>query len=296
VPPDLQVVGGPVDGSTVGPRIVFMFTASEGTIECRLEANGPWMPCASPFGYNAAAGAGYFNVRATDVAGNSSTFDRTFAIACAAPDPNGALGVLHLDDSGQELANASGGTGATLGSSDAPELADPSSATARFATGLTFSAIEGDLVAWPLAGGTTSSLTAELWARPGALPGARDVFASGDGRIVIRVLLTGVNTIRFVATVVHSGGVIYSVSSAELPAETWHHVLVSVAPSSLRLWVDGDRTENGDVELGTSPSLDSIRLGGGFGGTLDEIYVAPTAISDEETALSRFCPTAGVSL
>ena len=211
------------------------------------------MPCASPFGYNEAAGPGTFDVRATDGAGNSTTLNRTFTIACAAPDPNGALGLLHLDDSGQQLANATGGAGATLGLFDTPEIANPSSAPARFATGLAFESGEGDIVAWALGGGaSTSNLTIELWARPDALPGSRDVLANGDESVVLRVRRMGPDRIRFIADDrVHQRVV------GHRAAETWHHVLVSLSPRSLRLWVDGDRTEENDVTQAGSPSLDS---------------------------------------
>lgn len=296
VPPDLMMVAGPTEGSTAGPRIVFMWTVDAATIECRMGASAAWMPCASPFGYNEAAGEGYFDVRATDAAGNSSTLTRTFTIACAPPDPTGALGVLHLDEDGaQDLANATGGAGATLGPTNAPEATDPASSAARFAGGLSFNATQGDLVAWPLAAGATSSnLTAELWASPSALGGTRDILASGDSRLLVRVTLGGANLVHFVASVVDANGVTFSVASADVPAAAWHHVLVSLAPPALRLWVDGDRTET-TVQLASPPSLDAIRLGGSYGGGLDEVYLAPSAINDE-AALARFCPVSGVVL
>ncbi len=297
VPPDLMMVAGPESASTVGPRVLFTWTVDAATIECRASSTAPFMPCASPFGYNAAAGAATFEVRATDTAGNSSTLTRTFTIACAAPDPTGAIGLLHLDDGTQDLANATGGAGATLGSTSDPESTDPAPSAGRFGSGLSFTAAEGDLVAWPLAAGAAApNLTTELWASPTALAGTRDIFASGDGRMFIRVTSAGATMIRFAASVVDTGGVIYSTASADVPADAWHHVLLSITPTSLRLWVDGKRTENTDVQLASPPSLDAVRLGGGFGGALDEVYLAPNAITDNEAALARFCPVSGVVL
>jgi hypothetical protein len=297
IPPDLEMVAGPTNGTTVGPRIVFMWTVdSATTIECRMSSSAPWMPCDSPFGYNETAGPGYFDVRGTDAAGNSSTLTRNFTIACAAPDTAGALGVLHLDDTTQDLANATGGAGATLGTSHEVEASDPVTTSARFGTGLAFTASEGDLVAWPLAAGTSADLTAELWASPAALAGTRDILASGDSRMFIRVSPAGANMVRFVASAVDTGGVIYNVASADVTAGALHHVLVSLSTQSLRMWVDGKRTENSDVSLSAPPSLDSIRLGGSYSGTIDEVYLAPSAITDNEVALARFCPVSGFVL
>lgn len=295
IPPELEMVAGPTNGATAGPRIVFMWTVdSATTIECRTSSSVPWMPCESPLGYNQAAGPGSFDVRATDAAGNSSTLTRTFTIACAAPEPTGALGLLHLDDTTQELANATGGAGATLGTSSEVEAADPVSTAARFGTGLAFT--EGDLVAWPLAAGAPPDLTVELWASPAALAGTRDIVASGDGRMFIRVSAAGANLVRFVASAVDAGGVIYNVASADLAAGMLHHVLVSLSARSLRLWVDGKRTESSGVSVSAPPSLDSLRVGGSFSGTIDEVYLAPSEITDDEVALGRFCPASGVVL
>lgn len=36
--------------------------------------------------------------------------------------------------------------------------------------------------------------------------------------------------------------------------------------------------------------LDSLRLGGNYGGALDEVYISQTATITEEAALSRYCP------
>ncbi|HMG53750.1 MAG TPA: LamG-like jellyroll fold domain-containing protein, partial [Kofleriaceae bacterium] len=73
----------------------------------------------------------------------------------------------------------------------------------------------------------------------------------------------------------------------------WHHVLVSVQPPALRLWVDGVRSEAGGVAPGPS-ALDAIRLGGdgaaAYDGALDELWLAQTAIAEDEAALARYCP------
>jgi Concanavalin A-like lectin/glucanases superfamily len=79
-----------------------------------------------------------------------------------------------------------------------------------------------------------------------------------------------------------------TVTSAPVAANVWHHVLVSRSGGTLRLWVDGARTEAASIAM---PALDAITLGGGtYGGALDEVYVSTTGIADDETALGRWCP------
>jgi hypothetical protein len=292
VSPDIAVVAGPNNGDTVGPRVVYMFTITEGSATCSV-GGGAAMPCSSPFGFNSAAGAQSFTVNATDAAGNLTTITRNFTVACAAPDAAGALGLLHLDDTGQVLANATGGASATLGSTTETEAIDPVLSSGRFAGGLSFDAVEGDLVAWPLAGGTTSDFAVELWSSPASLSGTRDVVRSGDGRIAVRVTGSGTNVL-FSAVVIDNGGVTHSVSSAAVAAGAWHHVIASLSGATLRLWVDGVRTEVGDSRPGMAPAFDSLQLGGAYGGGLDEVYLSATPISDDESARGRFCPTSGV--
>jgi len=292
VAPTLVITSGPDDNSTSGPRVVFTFTASEGSVEC--SAGGvAFTPCASPFGFNSAAGAQTFAVRSTDAAGNAASATRSWTIVCTPPGATGALGLLHLDDSDQVLANAAGGASATLGTTDQPETVDPTFTTGRFNGGLAFTAAEGDLVAWPLAAGGAGSLSIELWAAPSALAGTRDILVSGDGRVAIRVTTSGGN-VAFSASVVEEGGATHAVTSALVAASTWHHVLASLGEPTLRLWVDGARADVGDVTLGTAPALDSLRLGGSYGGDLDEVWLSGTAITDDETARGRFCPVSGV--
>jgi len=220
---------------------------------------------------------------------------RGFTVACAPPDATSAAGQLHLDDAGQVLANAvPGGAPATLGDSDAPEPGDPSAvAAARFGGGLAFSAATGDHVAWPLALPAMPVITLELWARPAAPAGARDVLVSGDGRIALRVTATSPTAVRFTFAVSDADQT-RSVTSANASAGAWHHVLASYDGAQLRLWVDGAGTQIGGANLAEPPVLDSVRLGGSgaaaYDGALDEVWLAQTAITADEAALARYCP------
>lgn len=296
IAPDVEITAGPALGSTSGPRVVFDFTASEGTVACSFDGHG-FAACASPVAINLPAGPHQLAVRATDAADNVTTVTWAWTVACSAPDTAGAASVLHLDDTGQALANAvTGGAPATLGDTLAVEPGDPAPlAAGRFGGALAFTATDGDYVAWPLALGATPELTIELWARPGSPARARDVAVSGDGRIALRVTATSPTTVRFsIAIDDGSAGHSPTVSSAAVDAGVWHHVLASLQEPALRLWVDGVRTEIEDVHLATPPALDALRLGGGgataYDGALDEIWLAQTAITGDEAARARYCP------
>lgn len=282
VAPNIAITG-PVDASTVGPRVVIGFTASEGTIACSRDG-APFGSCTSPIADNLPAGPHQLSVRATDAAGNVTIVVREWTVACSPPDGTGAAGVLHFDEATQSLANAvAGGAAATLGDTPDVEPSDPAPlAAGRFGGAITFMGPEH--VTWPAALPPATDLALELWASPSAMPGMHDLVVSSDGRVALRVV--GGATVRFTIAV---DGVI--VTSAAVAANAWHHVLVSLAQPSLRLWVDGARTEVATVQLASPLALDALQLGGNYDGALDELWLSETAIAaGDEPALVRYCP------
>lgn len=295
VVPDIAITGGPEPASTVGPRVIVGFTVSEGDVACSLDGVG--LPaCTSPLAFNLPAGSHQLTVLATDAAGNATSVARTWTVACNPPAAAGAAGVLHLDDAGQMLANATGGAPATLGATPEAEPGDPVAlAGARFGGGLAFAAAAESHVTWPVALPATSELTIELWARPAASAGPRDLVISSDGRLALRVAAASDNAVVF-SLAVSEGAErpARTVSSAAVAADAWHHVLASLSPPTLQLWVDGVPAELGGVELAAPLALDALRLGGAGGaaydGALDEIWLSQTAISNAEAALGRYCP------
>jgi len=297
IAPEVAITTGPAMDGTSGPRVVFGFTASEGSVTCSFDGGG-FAACASPVGVNLAAGPRQLAVRAGDAAGNVTTVTRAWTVACAAPDTAGAAGLVHLDELGQALANAvTGGAPATLGDTLAVESGEPVAlADGRFGGALAFTWSDGDHVAWPLGLAAQPELTIELWARPGSPAGARDIVVSGDGRVALRVTATSPTTVRFSIAVDEggAGGKTRTASSASVGAGVWHHVLASLQEPTLRLWVDGVRTEFTNVQLATPPPLDALRIGGAaataYDGALDEIWIAQTAITGDDAALARYCP------
>lgn len=288
IPPGVTITSGPANGATSGPRVTFSFIASEGTLACSLDG-AAFAPCASPFSFNASAGSHQFRVRATDTAGNATTETRTWTVACVGAEPVGAAALLHLDDTGQVLANAIGGPDAVLGDAPVVEAGDPAQAPGRFIGGLVFTSSESDHVSWPLALGASPGLAIEAWARPESVAGARDLVVSGDGRIAIRSIANGAS-VQFSVTVVSSSGPSFVATSAPVAAGAWHHVLIAVDAPALHLWVDGAHTTTTNVQLGSSLALAALRLGGNYQGALDEIWVSQSPITTDDAALRRYCP------
>ncbi|MEJ7599598.1 MAG: LamG-like jellyroll fold domain-containing protein [Kofleriaceae bacterium] len=251
VAPDLTITGGPAPGGTSGPLVTFTFTSSDGTVECSIDS-GPYAACTSPLELSLPAGSHSIRLRATDAAGNTGATTRSFIVACAAPDGAGASALLHLDVSDQSQPNAViGGATATLGTDATVELADPSFVVAaRFGGGLDFTALDGDHVTWPVALGASGTLSLELWARPDSAAGTRALFESGDGRVMVRITAVSPTTVRFSFTVLEADATVRTVSSAVVAAAQWHHVVASLQEPTLRLWVDGERTELAGVTLG----------------------------------------------
>ena len=293
VAPTIAITSGPANGSMSGPYVTFAFTVSDGTVTCSVDG-GAFAACASPVAMNLPAGSHSFEIEATDAAGNVATATRAWKIACAAPDATGAAGQLHLDDGGQTLKNAvAGGAAATLGDTTAPEPDDPAEVkNGRFGGALAFTAANGDHVTWPAALPAASALTLEMWVLPDAAAGTRTLFASGDGRVALTVTADSPTQVHVSFGL--TNGTAQTVASASVAAGAWHHVLVSFAEPSMRMWVDGVRTELDTASAGTPFALDSILLGGAaaaaYSGTLDEVWLAETAITSDADALARYCP------
>ena len=286
-------IDSPATGATIGPRVTFAFTVSDGTFACSLDG-AAIAACTSPFAVNLPAGAHSFSVSATDAVSNTATATSRFTVACSAPGATGAAGLLHLDDTGQTLANAvPGGAAATLGDTADPEPGDPTPlAAARFGGGLAFNPAESDHVAWPVALPAAPELTIELWADPTASGGTRDLLVSADGHVALRVATAG-TAVQFSAAVTDAGGQGATATSAGVAAGAWHHVLASLQGGTLHLWVDGARTDAAGAPAG-APALDALRLGGdaasAYDGALDEVWLSQTAIATDAAALARYCP------
>lgn len=293
-PPDLAFTSGPADGGTSGPRVVFGVSTSDGTLQCKFD-NAAFAACTSPFAGNLPAGPHSVTIQATDAATNMASLTRSWTVACAAPDPTGAAGLLHLDDAGQVLANAvAGGAPASLGDTADPEpTGEPTPIAGRFAGALQFVATDVDHAAWPVAVGPTAAWTFELWAQPTATAGTHELISEAGGHFAIRAATSGTQ-VRFSLIVSDAGGPSSVTSTNAVAAGAWHHILASYQAPSLRLWVDGVRTQVDGVTLAAPVAFDALRLGGSaalsFDGALDEVWFAQTAIADDEAALGRYCP------
>ncbi|HET9624352.1 MAG TPA: LamG-like jellyroll fold domain-containing protein [Kofleriaceae bacterium] len=292
-PPDVTFTSGPDEGATSGPRVTFGIAASDGTLQCHFD-NDAFAPCASPIAANLPAGPHTLTVQATDAAGNVEPKTRSWTVACAAPDAAGAAGLLHLDGAGQVLANAvPGGQPASLGDTPGPDATgEPTTTPGRFGAALAFLASDGDRVAWPAQLGASPEWTVELWTRPSATAGTHELIGVA-GQLSLRAVVTGTQAkLSLIAS--DAGGPNVVTSSNAVAAGQWHHVIASYKAPSLRLWLDGVRTQADGVTLTTPVALDALTLGGGaslpYDGALDEVWLAQTAITGDEAALTRYCP------
>jgi hypothetical protein len=265
--------------------VLFGVSASEGALTCSIDGSAP-APCASPIDTNYAAAPHQFSVTATDAANNSTTVTRSWTVACAAPDPTGAAGLLHLDDAGQVLANAvPGGAAATLGDTAAVEPTDPTEiGGGRFGGAVSFAA--GQHVAWPTALAPAPGVTVELWADPTVLGG--DLFVSSDGRVAVRVAAASPTTVQFSASI--TAGPTRTAKSAAVAAGAWHYVVASADASNVHLWVDGVRTDLAIMPPAMPYAFDAITLGGTYAGTIDEVWFAQSATTTDDAALAGYCP------
>ncbi|MCX5742229.1 MAG: hypothetical protein NT062_07015, partial [Proteobacteria bacterium] len=263
--------------------VAFAFTVSDGAIACSLDA-AAFTTCASPQAWNVPAGAHQLRVQATDQVGNVTTALRAWTTACSAPTASGAVGLLHFDTGDQVQPNAVlAAASATLGTDATVEPADPAFvAAARFAGGLALTS--GDLVAWPLGAGATSTPSFTLYATPDRPAALVTVLATADGRLALRVVPGSGTTVKFALAV--DGNV---ATSSQVAAGQSHHVAASLTGTTLRLWVDGDRTDVVST-LAMPLALDALQLGGTYGGVLDEVWIATTGLSSDDAALATYCP------
>ena len=297
IPPTVAITGGPTNGGTSGPRVTFTFAVSDGSVACSVDG-GAFAACASPMAMNLAAGTHTFAVRATDAAGNQTIVTVAWTVACAAPNAMGAAGLLHLDDTGQVLANAvSGGIAATLGNTIAVEPSDPVEySPGRFGGALAFAPANSEHATWPAALPAATALAIAVWAQPDSVAGARDVLDSGDARVSVKVVADSPTTVHFTFAIVETGpgGMTRSVASAAVAAGAWHYVVASLAEPSLYLWVDGVRTTFAGAHPNTALALDSLVVGGNmataYSGSLDELWLAETAFTTDDGALAGYCP------
>ena len=292
--PTITITAGPPANGVSGPYVVVAFTVSDGVVACSLD-NAAFTACTSPLEWNLPAGPHNIRIRATDAAGNVEIATRAWTVACAAPGPAGAAGLLHLDDQTQTLANAvTGGIAATLGDDGTVEPVDPTQIAARFDGGLDFTSTENDHASWPAALGALGAFTLEVWSRPDSAGGTRELVNTGDGRVSLRVVAVSPTTVRYNLTVVETDATVRTVSSAVVSAGSWHHVLASLQEPTIRLWVDGAGTELAGVAMGGAALFDAIRIGGdgttAYSGSLDEVWLAPTAIVADDAARARYCP------
>ncbi len=280
--PELLITNGPAPGGTVGPRVVVAFTVDEGTTTCSIDGAAA-APCTSPLGASLAPGPHSITIRAVDAVENTAMATRMFTVACAAPSASGAIGLLRFDTDDQVQPTAvAGGPTAFLGDTEMDEPIDPKQENmGRYGKALKFDMMKR--VTWPVALGAQAALALDLWAKPKDAMTA-ELVQSGDGAVALTMAAMGMQ-VRFTATVNDR-----TVTSAPVPRDQWHHVVMSVDGAALRLWVDGVRTEVTTPSAAPDPVVDTLKIGAPYNGAIDELWLGTSTLATDDAALVNYCP------
>jgi hypothetical protein len=293
-------ITSPANGSSVGPRVTYAWTVSDGSAAtCSFDGAAP-VSCTSPITTNIKAGPHSILVSATDGSGNTGTDTNNFTVVCGpqtGPTPPG-VALFHLDEtSGQTLINSFAGTPAVMGTDNTVELEDPIRTTAgRFGSALDFDQVSRDTVHW--ISGAASPIfvhdhTIEMWARmnPSSSAGGGRLFQSGDGRIVVGYRDNGAGLMQALYRITDDAGLDRVIISPPMAYDVFRHIVATFQGTTMTLWVDGV-SQTITATVGSNMNLGTVQWGtpnNHIDGIVDEVYVANGALSASQV-LDRYCP------
>jgi len=287
VGPDIEITQAPAEGATIGPFVQLAFVIGDfsGDISCRLDnVPGACRPddTAPPYRHwsfwnNLPPGDHRWEISAADAQGNVTVVTRHWTTACAPPSTTDAVGLLHLDGTTD---NATGGAPLVLG-----DPAPTFTTDGRFGGALAF--VSGQQASWQVSAGTLSQFSIELEARPdSSTTTPQDLVTTADGRFRIRTVVDGGHQFAFVA--VQDDGSTVELREAAATPGVWHHLLVSYDGATLHAWQDNAEYDR-PVQM-SGIDLGRLQLGGAYGGSLDEVWVSTTAITDLFAGWAGYCP------
>jgi chitodextrinase len=248
-----------------------------------------------------------YRVRATDAAGNLSSYSVVATATTATQTSSGAGGLVAAYGFNE-------GAGATTvdlsGNGNTGLIINATWTTAgKYGNGLVFSGVNtwvaiADAPSMHL----TTGMTIEAWVKPSVVENRwREVFYKGDAYgndLLYLEAMTTSGAVPAIGTQLTSGGSIVATGTTPLTANAWAHMAATYDGATLRLFVNGvqvaSQAQTGTLLTSTQSltiGADSIH-GSFFQGTIDEVRVYNRALSaselqsDMSTPLGTIVPAA----
>jgi outer membrane protein assembly factor BamB len=220
-----------------------------------------------------------YRVRATDAAGNLSTYSNT-ASATTPAGPSGLVAAYAFDEgTGTTVADASGNghNGTTSNTTWA--------ATGKFGKALQFNG-NNSIVTVPNAATLqlSTGMTLEAWVNPSAVSSTwRDVIYKGNDNYYLEA--TSTNASKPDAGMIAGGSYADAVGTTALTANTWSYLTETYDGSTLKLYVNGTQVASVAHTGAIASSTNALQIGGDtiysqyFAGLIDEVRIYNVALS-----------------
>ena len=220
-----------------------------------------------------------YRVRATDAAGNLSTYSNT-ASATTPAGPSGLVAAYAFDEgSGTTVADASGnGHNGTISNATW-------AATGKFGKALQFNGGNA-LVSVPNAAQLqlSTGMTLEAWVNPSAVNSSwRDVIYKGNDNYYLEA--TSTNASKPDAGMIAGGSYADAFGTSALAANTWSYLTETYDGSTLKLYVNGTQVASVAHTGAIASSTNPLQIGGDtiygqyFAGLIDEVRVYNVALT-----------------
>ena len=220
-----------------------------------------------------------YRVRATDAAGNLSTYSNT-ASATTPAGPSGLVAAYAFDEgSGTTVADASGnGHNGTISNATW-------AATGKFGKALQFNGGNA-LVSVPNAAQLqlSTGMTLEAWVNPSAVNSSwQDVIYKGNDNYYLEA--TSTNASKPDAGMIAGGSYADAVGTSALAANTWSYLTETYDGSTLKLYVNGTQVASVAHTGAIASSTNPLQIGGDtiysqyFAGLINEVRIYNVALT-----------------
>ena len=234
-----------------------------------------------------------YRVRATDAAGNLSTYSNT-ASATTPAGPSGLVAAYAFDEgSGTTVSDASGnGHNGTISNATW-------AATGKFGKALQFNGGNA-LVSVPSAAQLqlSTGMTLEAWVNPSAVSATwQDVIYKGNDNYYLEA--TSTNASKPDAGMIAGGSYADAVGTAALPANSWSYLTETYDGSTLKLYVNGTQVASVAHTGAIASSTNALQIGGDtiysqyFAGLIDEVRIYNVALTAGQIQSDMTTPIGG---